>query len=331
MLLPSLTACLLLLSSGTSALRHGEQDNGVVQSQWEAPHVAAHHQRRDGFIIADASRPSTAATTASSGVSLKPLAKTFQDEYIAKLKSAELKKEYTDIVKMKAAEVEDKIKKTVAYIQPKEVAMPTRFDVAYIVGQSKALEDIDPKALSAREFIMDKTKDLTEERVNYFALHHTLQVAKLLRGALGGDEAKLDTLWPTGDTAATRPLQLLIAMRYGRIFEETKMTWIRKNRQGSMGLFPELNDPGEVHWASHPNIPPIKDPKANNEKLSYLGVVLGLGEEIVRNTSRGVKKFSFADLVQNADMILALLRLDVHATAKQSGKAGDEKAKMMRL
>ncbi|KAM3443915.1 hypothetical protein MY4824_000363 [Beauveria thailandica] len=219
----------------------------------------------------------------------------------------------------------------VAYIQPKEVAMPTRFGVAYIVGQSKALEDIDPKALSAREFIMDNTKDLTEERVNYFALHHTLQVAKLFRGALGGDEAKLDTLWPTGDTAPTRPLQLLIAMRYGRIFEETKMTWIGKNRQGNMGLFPELNDPGEIHRASHPNIPPIKDPKANNEKLSYLGVVLGLGEEIVRNTPRGVKKFSFADLVQNADMILALLRLDVHATAKQSGKAGDEKAKMMRL
>ncbi|PMB71418.1 hypothetical protein BM221_001507 [Beauveria bassiana] len=42
------------------------------------------------------------------------------------------------------------------------------------------------------QIAMDNSKDLTGERVNYFALHQTLQVAKLLRGALGGDEAKLD-------------------------------------------------------------------------------------------------------------------------------------------
>ncbi|KAM0664500.1 hypothetical protein ACQRIU_006358 [Beauveria bassiana] len=44
------------------------------------------------------------------------------------------------------------------------------------------------------QIAMDNSKDLTltGERVNYFALHHTLQVAKLLQGALGGDEAKLD-------------------------------------------------------------------------------------------------------------------------------------------
>ncbi|KAM3528001.1 hypothetical protein NHJ13051_002660 [Beauveria bassiana] len=42
------------------------------------------------------------------------------------------------------------------------------------------------------QIAMDNSKDLTGERVNYSALHQTLQVAKLLRGALGGDEAKLD-------------------------------------------------------------------------------------------------------------------------------------------
>ncbi|KAF1736122.1 hypothetical protein CRV24_005058 [Beauveria bassiana] len=42
------------------------------------------------------------------------------------------------------------------------------------------------------QIAMDNSKDLTGEQVNYFALHHTLQVAKRLRGALGGDEAKLD-------------------------------------------------------------------------------------------------------------------------------------------
>ncbi|OAA58242.1 Heat-labile enterotoxin, A chain [Cordyceps fumosorosea ARSEF 2679] len=273
--------------------------------------------------------------TTSSGVSLKPLAKTFQDEYIANLQSAEFKKKYTDILKINAADVEDKVNKAVTYIQPKAVALPTLFDVAYVVGQSKALEDIDPNALSAREFIMDNTKNLTENKVNIYALHHTLQIAKLLRGALDGGEGALDTRWPTSDTAPTRPLQLLIAMRYGRIYEENKMAWIRKERKGVLGLFAGANDPGEIHWASHPNIPPVKAPKAENEKLSYLGIILGLSEEIVRNTPRGVQPFGFKDLAQNADLLLALLKLDVHATAnKQSGAAGkaeDEKPKMMRL
>ncbi|KAM3498811.1 hypothetical protein MY10362_007891 [Beauveria mimosiformis] len=269
--------------------------------------------------------------TASSGVSLKPLAKTFQDEYIANLESAEFKKKYTDILKINAADVEDKIRKAVAYIKPKAVALPTGFDVAYIVGQSKALEDIDPNALSAREFIMDNTKGLREQRVNYYALHHTLQVAKLLRGALGGDETKLDTDWPTDDTAPTRPLQLLIAMRYGRLYEETKMACIRKNRAGASVFFP---DDGEVHWASHPEIPPIKDPKATNEELLSLGIILGLSEEIVRNTPRGIKDFGFVDLVQNMAVLESLLKLKMYTTAKQSGAAGkkkNQKPKMMRL
>ncbi|EGX89315.1 hypothetical protein CCM_07566 [Cordyceps militaris CM01] len=248
----------------------------------------------------------------SSGVSLKPLGETFQKEYIAKLASEEFRKKYLSLFKGNEATVLEKLKKASDYIQPKPLAMPTTFDIAYIVGQSKALADIDPDTLSAREFIVDQVQNLTEARANFYALHHTLQIAKLLRG---GGEDKLDTLWPTDKTESIRPLQHLIAMKYGRLFEEIKMQQVNKEISGNQG---RVLSPHTVHFVSHPNIPLVKDPDGVMETISYLGIILGLKEEIVRNIPRGVQTTGWSDLFKNPDVIKSLLLVEMDLRAKNS-------------
>ncbi|TQV95576.1 Heat-labile enterotoxin, A chain [Cordyceps javanica] len=217
---------------------------------------------------------------------LKPIADTFNEDYIKGVTSPETAAHYSSrglsVLNGTTTTVEEELNSVGAYLKTKPPPLPKAFVLAYILGQSNGLEGLDPLVLSPRHYLAEQSEPkLSEDRINFFSLYHSLEVVKLLQGRV--EEGELRNPWRS-DIRDARPLHLLIAMRYGQVFQQQK---------GS--------------WHSGPDIPPV----INRESLAgtaMLAAVTLLEEGVVQNLPKEGQFLSYKQLASE-DMILSMLRL----------------------
>ncbi|EGX88035.1 hypothetical protein CCM_09171 [Cordyceps militaris CM01] len=242
--------------------------------------------------------------------SLKPLGEEFNKDYIANTTSISMATHYfeadlfpknpaliaagapiLDTSPGNLALVQAQLKSIGAHLQTQPLPLPKLFTLGYIFGQSKGLDGLDPRVLSPRDYLRATTK-LSEDRINFFALYHTLEVAKLLQGSIKEDE--LRNPWKS-DIPDARPLHLLIAMKFGRVSEE---------RRGSGA-------------ASGPDFPPLKE--GTLDTTASFAAVTGLSDEEVEKLPKEGEFQRYKDLVSE-DKILAMLRLIQERRAQSAAK-----------
>ena len=174
--------------------------------------------------------------------------------------------------------------------------LPKLFDVAYVLGQSKGMLDIDLLRLNPGAFIRSRAPDMSQDDVDFYALHHALQISMLLRGTT--TEEKLSKLWPSDSDAETvQELQLLLALKFGRTFGSQKMAAAAQ----LAGQFPT---PQEIKFMTHPSIPPLK---IESEPMAYMGLILELSEERITGLPRFKEVLGFKDLGTDEKLIMAML------------------------
>ncbi|EFY85174.1 hypothetical protein J3459_015789 [Metarhizium acridum] len=228
-------------------------------------------------------------------LSLEALSNGYNQNFTAKLTSPEMVRHYTttfigDLGLLgdrldDSGDVYRKLSEISTHLINTPPSLPSLFDIAYITGQSKGLEGIDPLVLSPRRFITYQLTGLSLHKLNMLSLHHTLEVARLLQGKTTMD--KLSALWPSKDAEAVQQLHLLITMKYGRVYDEWKMKWAKKEFSGVMANLIDAHYPGAVRFLTHPDIPPVG---SNPDNPPYLALIMGLSTEVVDN------------LLENADL-----------------------------
>lgn len=267
-------------------------------------------------------------------LSLQPIAEQFNKELIEHMTSEAMVRQYTPLVPAIDGQPlgdEENLKDQTRgslhaigeHLKKNPPPLPRLFDIAYVLGQSKGMLDVNPLSLSPGEFIKSRAPDLSQDDVDFYSLHHALQISLLLRGKLTED--KLSKLWPSDDASTVQQLQLLLALKFGKIYDEQKVLWV-KSQSGVTGNF--LGEK-EVRWSTHPNIPPHG---RDEESMAYLGLILDLSEERIKNIPRHKEVIGFKDLGTDAKLITAMLEhakelyiktVDEEAVAMQDDKAND--------
>ncbi|ATY61447.1 Heat-labile A chain [Cordyceps militaris] len=159
-------------------------------------------------------------------------------------------------------------------------ALPRYFDLAYIVGQSRSLLSVDNATLSVPDYIRDLVPSLSETAVQLHAIHHTLQIARLLNGKVS--EAELSTVSPTEDAQGARDVQTLVALKYGRVYDEYKFRWANSMFHGATAFFIEEQMPGVEKFLIQPQVPPVPTGTEDFEDTHlYVSLAAGLSEAIV--------------------------------------------------
>ncbi|KAK2593434.1 hypothetical protein QQS21_008851 [Conoideocrella luteorostrata] len=239
-------------------------------------------------------------------LSLKPIAEQFNKDFIAELTSPEMVKKYTPITATVpdtpgvdlSGKVRDELNATGTHLTKTPPVLPKLFDIAYVLGQSKGLEGIDPLTLSPRDFLKAQIPELSDDRLDFYSLHHALQVSKSLQGQI--KEEQLSNLWPAKDTKDLQRFRILLALKFGKTFEEQKIKWA----QGLKGAGGALLSEKEVRFSTHPNIPPRK---GGQESFAYIGLILGLSAERVRSLPQDQQTLDYKDLVNNEELIKAMM------------------------
>ncbi|KAM3505450.1 hypothetical protein MY10362_002948 [Beauveria mimosiformis] len=243
----------------------------------------------------------------SSKASLKPMGEAFNTDYIKNVTSIQMASHYfeadvwpkhppgvPDTKPGNLALVEAKLKVIGAHLKTAPLPLPKTFTLAYILGQSKGLEGLDARVLSPLDYLSDQAEPkLSEDRINFFSLFHTVEVAKLLGGHVKEDE--LSNPWKS-EIKDARPLHLLIAMKFGNVFEE---------RKGS--------------GVSGPDVPPLLNQGGELVSTPSLAAITGLSEEIVRNLPKEGEFQRYTELISEKN-ILAMLRLARSWSASNGNK-----------
>ncbi|KAM0743518.1 hypothetical protein ACQRIT_001777 [Beauveria bassiana] len=189
--------------------------------------------------------------------------------------------------------VQSKLRIIAAHVKNAPLPLPKTFSLAYILGQSKGLEGLDPGVLSPRDYLRDQKAPmkLSEDHINFLSIFHTLEVTKLLHGYIKEDQ--LRNPWKS-EIKDARPLRLLIAMKFGKIVEE---------RKGS--------------GASGPDILPL----LGWDSAPLLAAITGLSEEIARSLPMGEEYLPYKDEgLISEKMIMAMLRLAQSWSAPNGNK-----------
>ncbi|KHN94110.1 Heat-labile enterotoxin, A chain [Metarhizium album ARSEF 1941] len=146
------------------------------------------------------------------------------------------------------------------YLKAVPVMMPRILDTAFVIGQSKGLADIHRRLLSGRDYIKQEAKrlggfDLPDTSVDVFAILQAIDVAKVLQGRL--KEENITRVFPVENDEACRGLQLLLAMKCGRLYEDAKLEAAERERRRNPWILSTEPPEGLVN----PLIPPIpRDP-----------------------------------------------------------------------
>lgn len=244
----------------------------------------------------------------------KTLAEQFKREFTAELISDHTALKYTQFTQGRYlsvgepiipptnnfAQVQSALKRMAERLNSSPLRMPNRFDVAYVIGQSKGLQGMDPLIPTLRDFLKTQEPNLPESERDPLLLFHTLEVPRLLYGEKTEDE--LDSYWPSsGNTANLRPLQILIAIKFGKVFEEVKM----KNPQKY-----------EDEFNSRPSLPHAKGLLDELKRAPYLSLILGLGEEVINNLPKDPRYKTYIALSKEPALIDAMLHRAIEMQAE---------------
>ncbi|KAM0664040.1 hypothetical protein ACQRIU_007041 [Beauveria bassiana] len=240
-----------------------------------------------------------------SKASLKPLGEAFNDNYVKNIASIQMARTFYQPDRFNRfpaypgekpgnlGPVQSKLRIIAAHVKNAPLPLPKTFSLAYILGQSKGLEGLDPGVLSPRDYLRDQKAPmkLSEDHINFLSIFHTLEVTKLLHGYIKEDQ--LRNPWKS-EIKDARPLRLLIAMKFGKIVEE---------RKGS--------------GASGPDILPL----LGWDSAPLLAAITGLSEEIARSLPMGEEYLPYKDEgLISEKMIMAMLRLAQSWSAPNGNK-----------
>ncbi|PHH89596.1 hypothetical protein CDD83_5687 [Cordyceps sp. RAO-2017] len=180
-----------------------------------------------------------------------------------------------DELRQRSQEIAQHLKQT-------PLSLPGLFELAFVIGQSRGLATLDNSTLSPQDFIMDsmpKTEgsDLSKVRdsIDTLALRHTLGVAQLLRGKRS--EADLPTQFPTNEPDKAKELQLLICLKFGRLYDDRKIEWANELYGGPDG-FAKYKDARIIKAVTLPDILPTS---SNQDDASYMALIVGLSQAFV--------------------------------------------------
>ncbi|OAA70995.1 Heat-labile enterotoxin, A chain [Akanthomyces lecanii RCEF 1005] len=237
-------------------------------------------------------------------LSVQKMAEQFNKETMTQLTSNAMVKKYTPFVPVVEGDpgvdlepqVRGELGALAAHLEKTPLPLPKLFDVAYVLGQSKGMLDIDPQTLNPSAFIKSRAPEMSQDDVDFYALHHALQISMLLRGTTTED--KLSKLWPSdGDDKTVQELQLLLALKFGRTFDSQKMA-------AAAQLAGQFATPQEIQFMTHPSVPPLK---IESESMAYMGLILDLSEERITGLPRFKEVVGFKDLGTDEKLIMAML------------------------
>ncbi|KAJ4155251.1 hypothetical protein LMH87_000507 [Akanthomyces muscarius] len=237
-------------------------------------------------------------------LSVQKMAEQFNKETMTQLTSNAMVKKYTPFVPVVEGDpgvdlepqVRGELGALAAHLEKTPLPLPKLFDVAYVLGQSKGMLDVDPQTLNPSAFIKSRAPDMSQDDVDFYALHHALQISMLLRGTT--TEEKLSKLWPSdGDDKTVQELQLLLALKFGRTFDSQKMA-------AAAQLAGQFATPQEIRFMTHPSVPPLK---IESESMAYMGLILDLSEERITGLPRFKEVVGFKDLGTDEKLIMAML------------------------
>ncbi|KAM3496970.1 hypothetical protein MY10362_009661 [Beauveria mimosiformis] len=237
-------------------------------------------------------------------LSVHKMADQFNKETITHLTSNAMVKQYTPTVFVPPGDpagpdlkegVRRELGAVAAHLEKTPLPLPKLFDVAYVLGQSKGMQDIDPMTLNPGEFIKSRAPNMSQDDVDSYALFHALQISMLLRGSVSED--KLSKLWPTDDKKTVQELQLLLALKFGLVFDSQKMA-------AAAQLSGQFATPQEIKFMTHPSIPPLK---IAPESMAYIGLILELSEERIKTVPHLKEQIGFKELGTDEKLIMAML------------------------
>ncbi|KAM3449429.1 hypothetical protein NHJ6243_009973 [Beauveria neobassiana] len=226
-----------------------------------------------------------------SKASLKPLGEAFNDDYVKNVAFIQMFRTfyqpnafnrfpaYPGEKPGNLSPVQSKLRIIAAHVKNAPLPLPKTFSLAYILGQSKGLEGLDPGVPSPRDYLRDQKAPmkLSEDRINFLSLFHTLKKSGI---------------------KDTRPLHLLIAIKFRKIVKE---------RRGS--------------GASGPDIPPLLGRDASLESTPSLAAITGLSEEIARSLPMEGEFLRYKEEgLISEKMIMAMLRLAQSWSAPNGNK-----------
>ncbi|KHN94021.1 Clostridium neurotoxin, translocation [Metarhizium album ARSEF 1941] len=219
-------------------------------------------------------------------LSLESLVEGYNKNFTDKITSREMVRHYTQVnfaepgspesPTNNAGDVSRQLNEIATHLKNTPPPMPSLLEVAYIAGQSKGLEGVDPRALSPQHFIRDHLMGLSKQKRDRLALHHALEVARFLQGNVTEDE--LSTLWPSNDVKMVRELQLLIAIKYGRVYDGWKVKYARERFQGPEAFFFDKQDPTAMRYLTHPDVLPVQSEPDSPE---YLALVIEVDMRLI--------------------------------------------------
>ncbi|KAM3462962.1 hypothetical protein MY5147_009741 [Beauveria neobassiana] len=226
-----------------------------------------------------------------SKASLKPLGEAFNDDYVKNVAFIQMFRTfyqpnafnrfpaYPGEKPGNLSPVQSKLRIIAAHVKNAPLPLSKTFSLAYILGQSKGLEGLDPGVPSPRDYLRDQKAPmkLSEDRINFLSLFHTLKKSGI---------------------KDTRPLHLLIAIKFRKIVKE---------RRGS--------------GASGPDIPPLLGRDASLESTPSLAAITGLSEEIARSLPMEGEFLRYKEEgLISEKMIMAMLRLAQSWSAPNGNK-----------
>ncbi|KAK2598202.1 hypothetical protein QQS21_005679 [Conoideocrella luteorostrata] len=138
------------------------------------------------------------------------------------------------------------------------LVLPGLFDIAYTIGQSVWIPDLKPDVLSPMKFMQEKVRD--EAAANMLCRHHARQIEQLLQGKIA--ENQLSNGSSVLDDESTRNLQILLALKLGRMLDDDKSEKLRAFRSvvGGEWKFNVIyqESPEWREHITHPHVPSVK-------------------------------------------------------------------------
>ncbi|KID95457.1 Heat-labile enterotoxin, A chain, partial [Metarhizium majus ARSEF 297] len=155
------------------------------------------------------------------------------------------------------------------HLRETPLPMPDLVEVAFILGQSKGLTNIDPSVLSPREYMKQQAHTASEDDINRVTIQHAFGILQLIQGKIKQHE--LPTIFPVQDSQSRQGLQVLLAMQIGKAYEEAKT---KKANKFAGGYLPGsdlqvLIHPWTIPLEEHPDAPLL------------IGLVLGISKDLV--------------------------------------------------
>lgn len=235
---------------------------------------------------------------------LGDLSTKYNDEFIMKLNSEKMVQKYKKITyglpKVGDAtddsnQVRADLNKLASHLKQNKPALPSLFTLAHVLGQSKGVGRLQPAVLDLHGYLKSAMPGLNDIALNQILVFHAVQVARVLRGEIREEE--LPDSFPTasssskalspsshssssdnaagqlgqkgGDPANARDFQILIAIRFGRVYDD----WKAKNAAEISATFPWAPPGKEIDRLTRPQLPSQTE---HVDVLGHLTIITGL-------------------------------------------------------